>query len=844
MKRMNAGTKLQVRAVFLSLLALSLVSSVAYGQITPLGDAYTDSSMPTKNNGSATTLVVDGTKNTTYIQFNLGSIPLGATVSQATLKLYTDSVATGGSFNVDYVTSAWAEGTIDFSNAPPLGAAIASNVDVSTAQKSQYILINVTSALQAWLNGSEANNGLALVANSNFSATFDSKESTKTSHGPELDVVFGGSGGGTITGVTTAAGSGLTGGGTSGTLNLSLIDSCASGQTLQWNGTAWGCASVSGGGTITGVTAGTDLTGGGTSGNVTLNLDTTKVPQLATANTFTGNQTVKGTLSATGVVIGTAFQIGSFLFGFGNANSFNAFLGFGGNNTMTGTSNTATGVEALILNTTGSYNSATGANALFSNTTGSNNTASGYNSLSNNTTGFVNTAIGATALASNTTGTANTAAGSQALFSNTTGCCNSATGANALYSSTTGTNNTASGFNSLAQNTTGSDNSATGANALIFNTTGSNNTASGYNSLSNNTTGNYNTANGGSALSGNTTGVNNTAVGYYALEANETSTDNTAVGFNALVTSFGDPVAGGYNTAVGSQALASNSGGYYNTANGFEALAENTTGAGNVASGLEALDQNSTGSINVAAGLYGLYFNTTGSSNTGIGSYTGYTGDGSFITGSYNTFLGYGTGPSTGSLTNATSIGALAQVWQSNTLVLGATAGVNGASSDTRVGIADNTPTNIFTIGQGHGKALADGWSTYSSRRWKKNIQTLPDALAKVEQLRGVSYDLKENGQHEIGVIAEEVGAVVPEVVTFEDNRKDARSVDYSRLTALLIEAVKAQQKQIAVLRAQLKKRAANDAVLETRLAKLENGSDKANTRLASAQIVPASPQP
>src|SRR5262249_465392 len=46
------------------------------------------------------------------------------------------------------------------------------------------------------------------------------------------------------------------------------------------------------GGTITGVTAGTDLTGGGTTGSVTLNLDTTKVPQLAAANTFTGQQTI------------------------------------------------------------------------------------------------------------------------------------------------------------------------------------------------------------------------------------------------------------------------------------------------------------------------------------------------------------------------------------------------------------------------------------------------------------------------------------------------------------------------------------------------------------------------
>jgi hypothetical protein len=50
-------------------------------------------------------------------------------------------------------------------------------------------------------------------------------------------------------------------------------------------------------GTITGVTAGTGLTGGGTNGTVTLNLDTTKVPLLQAANTFTGSQSITGTLS-------------------------------------------------------------------------------------------------------------------------------------------------------------------------------------------------------------------------------------------------------------------------------------------------------------------------------------------------------------------------------------------------------------------------------------------------------------------------------------------------------------------------------------------------------------------
>lgn len=59
-----------------------------------------------------------------------------------------------------------------------------------------------------------------------------------------------------------------------------------------------------GAGTITGVTAGTDLTGGGKTGAVTLNLDTTKVPTLDSANTFTGNQTITGNVTASGAING------------------------------------------------------------------------------------------------------------------------------------------------------------------------------------------------------------------------------------------------------------------------------------------------------------------------------------------------------------------------------------------------------------------------------------------------------------------------------------------------------------------------------------------------------------
>jgi hypothetical protein len=66
-----------------------------------------------------------------------------------------------------------------------------------------------------------------------------------------------------------------------------------------------------GAGTITGVTAGTGLTGGGTTGSVSLNLDTTKVPLLASANTFNAGQTVKGNLTLSGSGNGLVFADGS-----------------------------------------------------------------------------------------------------------------------------------------------------------------------------------------------------------------------------------------------------------------------------------------------------------------------------------------------------------------------------------------------------------------------------------------------------------------------------------------------------------------------------------------------------
>ena len=851
-------------------LAFLFLTTTVCAQITPIDDAYINTAAPSTNYGGAVSLAVNGTTEAAYMTFDLSSIPSGysgSNIAKASLKLYVNTLPRAGSFNVDYVNGSWTEATITAGNAPPPGATIAASVPLAKSQVLDYVNIDVTPAVQAWLNGTQPNYGIALVANSTFSATFDSKESKTQSHPPELDIVYEGGGGGGITGVLTGPGSGLQGGGTSGTLNLSLLTSCAGSQILQWTGSAWACSST-GTGTITGVTAGTDLSGGGNSGNVTLNLNVgatdLRYAQLAAANTFTGNQAVNGNLSATQWVSGSGFNIGSNLFAFGSYANRNAFLGFAGNTTTTGTNNTATGYQALLSNIGGYQNTADGYVALKGNTTGHDNTASGSFALYSNTWGYNNTAIGANALNRNTGGVDNTASGIDALVSNTTGSYNTASGSNALNHNTIGSYNTASGYLALLMNTTAGLNTAVGFSTLYSNTIGSSNTglgasalysnvgdsaqdgwyntavgvealyfnndtsgtgykasgntAVGFQALNHNSTGPNGVAEGYRALYSNTTGGNNTALGTQALYSNTEGDGGTAIGRDALFSN----TTGDWNTATGIDALHYNTTGFSNTAIGMSALNNNTTGTGNTASGVFALVSNIGGGYNTADGIDALFNNTTGSYNTAVGT----SALQSNVSGNYLTCIGYNC-TSAEALTNATAIGAHAIVGQSDSLVLGGT-----GEWGVKVGIGTTTPANILTIGRGLGHPVSDSWETYSSRRWKTNIRTLHGALGKVEQLRGVSYDLKANGKHEVGVIAEEVGAVVPEVVTWEKNGTDAQSVDYGRLTALLIESTKEQQALIHKQQEQIRMQQAQIQLLTRQVREVRsalNGSDRTN---------------
>ena len=68
--------------------------------------------------------------------------------------------------------------------------------------------------------------------------------------------------------------------------------------------------------------------------------------------------------------------------------------------------------------------------------------------------------------------------------------------------------------------------------------------------------------------------------------------------------------------------------------------------------------------------------------------------------------------------------------------------------------------------------------------------------MDKLKKLRGVYFDWKDSGKRDIGFIAEEVGKIIPEIVSYED-KENASGIDYARLTSLLLESIKEQQEVI-----------------------------------------------
>ena len=115
----------------------------------------------------------------------------------------------------------------------------------------------------------------------------------------------------------------------------------------------------------------------------------------------------------------------------------------------------------------------------------------------------------------------------------------------------------------------------------------------------------------------------------------------------------------------------------------------------------------------------------------------------------------------------------------------------------------------------------------YSSRRWKHNIQNLDNALATVQQLRGVTYTWNEDhgGEDDFGFIAEEVHEILPEIAP-KDAEGQVNGVAYGKLTPYLVEAIKEQQAQIEQLKKEnedLKKQVSKIEKLEAMLLEIQS---------------------
>jgi hypothetical protein len=264
----------------------------------------------------------------------------------------------------------------------------------------------------------------------------------------------------------------------------------------------------------------------------------------------------------------------------------------------------------------------------------------------------------------------------------------------------------------------------------------------------------------------------------------------------------------GGSVALGEGALAANTGSQ-NVAVGVGALGRSMTGNFNTGIGSIALANNLTGSDNTAIGIGALSSNIDGSRNIAIGRLAGTA----FIRGGSDNIV----------------IGHRGEVRDSNTIRLG-----SGQTHTFIAGIRGQNPQ-----GSGEQVVVIDTngqlGTISSSRRFKDDIADMGSASAGLLALRPVTFRYKQRSADgskplDYGLIAEEVAEVYPDLVVRND-AGEIETVQYHKLTPMLINELQRQERAIEGLRAEI------DA-LQTRLVTLE-GRRNTYVDLATAVRVP-----
>lgn len=116
------------------------------------------------------------------------------------------------------------------------------------------------------------------------------------------------------------------------------------------------------------------------------------------------------------------------------------------------------------------------------------------------------------------------------------------------------------------------------------------------------------------------------------------------------------------------------------------------------------------------------------------------------------------------------------------------------------VGIGTTAPAQKLHVA---GNVQASAFYYSSDISLKENIKPIENSLEKIMKLQGVSFNWKDNGDPSIGLIAQEVEEIFPEVVITDQNT-GLKSIDYGNLVGVLIEAIKEQQNQINELQTKI----------------------------------------
>lgn len=529
----------------------------------------------------------------------------------------------------------------------------------------------------------------------------------------------------------------------------------------------------------------------------------------------------------------------------------NIFIGVGaGQNSKSGNYNIFMGRASGIFNTDGAFNVFIGDWSGYKNNGGNYNTYIGFQSglYAGNAGGdvFRNTFMGFMSGRNAYGGEKNTFLGYKAGYNNNGGFSNVYIGDSVGTSNTSGSNNTFIGSEVGSSNTTGKDNVFIGSKVGLSNTTGSYNVFLGKEAGNSNVSSQFNTYIGYQAGYNASGSSYNTAVGYQAGYSQTTWQAGTFLGFQA-----GKNTTGRQNVFLGSSA------GIAFTTGGDNVCIGAGAGGSNDSPFVEA-----TGTENIFIGYFTGYKCGSATHNLIVGPQTPY-GD-SYITGSYNVYLGEDAGNQSGSASNNVFIGYNAGKDEVNSnrlyidnsdtsspliygdfandrLALNGNVGVNrGAYSNAALVVEagtngwgtysiKGTSTNGYNYFEGNtafgsstanisSYALAVNGTAFvtsgvwgsSDKRWKKNITTIDSALEKIVNLRGVTFywkimDFPDRGftdEKQVGVIAQEVEAILPELVKTDSD--GYKSVSYDRFTVVLIEAVKEQQKQIEILKTQI----------------------------------------